>query len=461
MELAALEEWMPRQRWFGGKGRALRIEDLQHLGWLTREPVWSRVVLVTVRYADGEAEVYQVPLVHRDEPVEHLQHVLVGEWTDPESGVHSFVYDALHDKEVTRSWLEHVVTGDDIDALHFHREPRSPDFPVDQPSLVIGAEQSNTSLIYGDEIILKVFRKVSHGINPDIEIHGALARAGSPHIATPLGWVGGVWAHPDTGARGEGSLAMLQTFLRLASEGWELAKASVRDLLAEADLHAEEVGGDFAGESYRLGRATAEVHADLARTLLADTHGREELRRLARDMTRRLDAAAAEVAELAKHADALRKAFDDVAALDVAVPVQRIHGDYHLGQVLRTTTGWVLLDFEGEPAKALEERRALASPLKDIAGMLRSFDYAAHHMIVDQPEPQLRYRAAEWAARNRSAFCDGYAKTNGRDPRDDHVLLRAFEIDKAVYEVMYEARNRPTWLDIPMSAIERLAGAVS
>src|SRR3954466_3880338 len=192
------------------------------------------------------------------------------------------------------------------------------------------------------------------------------------------------------------------------------------------------------------------------------TAGPEESQATARQLHERLDAALLVVPELAEHADAMRGLYDEVAARTAPVEVQRVHGDYHLGQVLRTQDGWVLLDFEGEPARSLEERTALMSPLRDVAGMLRSFDYAARHLLAERTgEQPLAYRANEWADRNRTAFCDGYAKAAGSDPRDNSVLLRAFELDKAVYEVVYEARNRPTWLAIPLGSVERLATEVT
>src|SRR6266545_3739400 len=175
-------------------------------------------------------------------------------------------------------------------------------------------------------------------------------------------------------------------------------------------------------------------------------------------MTRRLEAAAAVVPALAEHADMLHASYQAIRDLPITITLQRVHGDLHLGQALRTAQNWVLLDFEGEPARPLATRRAPDSPLRDVAGMLRSFDYASRYLLLDEPDdPQLEYRAAEWADRNRDAFCEGYAEASGADPREQRALLRAFEADKVVYEALYELRNRPHWLPIPLAALGRLS----
>ena len=448
-----LTSYLGHQRWFAGKGRAWQVTGTATVG---RPSADVRIDTVTVTYDDGGTETYQLPLSEYPTPQEHLAHAYVGEETGAD-GSRRHVYDALQDKDATVHWFEGVADGRAVGNLAFHRDPTITELPPGGPSIVVGAEQSNTSVIFGDTVIVKVFRKVSPGINPDIEVHAALAAAGSTHIAAPLGWLEGSWTDA-TGDRVTASLAMAQTFLKDATDGWEIALTSVRDLYAEADLHADEVGGDFAGEAQRLGAATAEVHTALAATLPTGRLEGKDLDDLVDGMRARLERTAAEVSELTPYAEALRTAFDDLAALDAPVEVQRVHGDYHLGQVMRTLDGWKLLDFEGEPARPLAERRGLESPVKDVAGMLRSFDYAARHLLADHPLDQQReYRATEWAERNRDAFCDGYARAGGADPRTQPVLLRAFETDKAVYEVLYEARNRPSWLQIPMAAIRRLA----
>ena len=408
---SSLLTWLPQQRWFAGKGR-----ELLTLTELSRSPVGpADQVIVRVGYTDGGTEDYQVFLA------------------SPEIGE-----DALSDPEVRAALLQRVTSG-------------TVPVDLDQGSHVLVGEQSNTSVVYADTLILKVFRRLQPGDNPDIEVTRALADVDCPNIAPPLGWL----TSPVDGI--PTTMALLQPFLRGASDGWAMATTSVRDLLASGDLRADEVGGDFAGEAHRLGQATGTVHRDLARAMPTAVAGPEQSRQTAAQLHERLEAALLIAPELTDYAEPLREVYAYVAGRSADVAIQRVHGDLHLGQVLRTQDRWVLLDFEGEPARPREERRALMSPLRDVAGMLRSFDYAARHLLVDQvPTPQLEFRASEWADRNRSAFCDGYAESTGVDPRDEEHLLMAFELDKAVYEVLYEARNRPHWLPVPLAGLDRL-----
>ncbi len=442
--LDLLAEWVPRQRWFAGKGRP--ITGVQAESTSVFDDVGGVRVLdmvLAVDHADGDTVRYQVPVTVRREGSGAPGSVVIGECAD------GFAYDGLVDPVGSATWLRRLSQGAEVDGLSFGLRG---EVDADEPGRVVGVEQSNTSVVFGDSCILKVFRRLAPGTNPDLEVTRALAEAGSPHVAEPLGWVSGVVAGEET------TLAFLQRFLTNGSDGWQLATASVRDLFAEGDLRADEVGGDFAGESERLGRTTAEVHATLREALPAQEVGPEECRATAALMLDRLDRAVAEVRQLAAFAVPLRAAYGAVADHPSPVLAQRVHGDYHLGQVLRTQAGWTLLDFEGEPARPLAERTTLMSPLRDVAGMLRSFDYAAQSLLRErQGAAGLAYHAAEWAERNRGAFCDGYAAASGGDPRDEKVLLRAFELDKAVYEVVYEARHRPSWLPIPLGAVERLA----
>ena len=443
-----LPDWLPQQRWFGAKGRTIESIEIISDRTVVDDDPGLRHLLIEVDYADveGDAEVYQLLVGQRAEVPQRLEHAVIGHTGD------LTLYDAAHDNELTHVLLQLIDVDATESGLAFRHLP-DVHLNIELTGLVMGAEQSNTSIVFGDEYILKLFRKVAPGINPDLEITRALAEVGCTEIAAPLGWIDTTWPRGDEAT----TLGLLQPFLRSASEGWQLAVTSIRDLYAEADLHADEVGGDFAGESERLGATTAHVHALMREVLESRLADGAENVATAKQMHERLDAAREIVPELAPYAEGIRAAYDAVADLPAGVPIQRIHGDFHLGQVLRTDTGWVMIDFEGEPARSLAERRALMSPLRDVAGMLRSFDYAARHLLAEQTtNPALEYRASEWAERNRDAFCDGYAAAAGADPRDDNALLRAFELDKAVYEVVYEARNRPTWLPIPLGSIERL-----
>ena len=438
----SLAEWIPAQRWFVGKGaRILDLVIVADTELVGGDPGLHHLI-VDVRQDVG-VDSYQVLIGQRAEVPDQMAHTVIGVADDGR-----LVYDGLHDPELTHLLLQAIADGGRAGPLAFAHEPGA-DIDTSLDSLVLTGEQSNTSLMFGEASVLKVFRRLSPGPNPDQELTRALAMRGSAHVAEPLGWI-------ETRRNGAPViLGILSRYIRAASDGWSLAATSVRDLYtAEGRISAADAGGDFAGEAHRLGEATAEVHGDLVRAFGTEELPPEAMHALADEMFARLDVALATVPELGRHADLLGSAFSDLSRLEGPLAVQRIHGDYHLAQVMRTQTGWVLLGFGGESAAPLAQRRALSTALRDVASMLRSFDYAARHQLLSHSDgDRMRDVALEWIRRNQDAFCSGYAAAGGIDPGTHAVLLRALVLDKAVYEVMYEARNRPAWLSIPLDSI--------
>ncbi|MFI7609737.1 aminoglycoside phosphotransferase [Nonomuraea terrae] len=438
-----LAAWISRQRWFGGKGRP--IDELSIESDVELTPGLRHLVVAV--WQEGSRDRYQLLLGERTELPDRLGHALIGSVGD------AYLYDAVHDSDRTGWLLDGMANEETRNGLRMRHMP-GVSIDTSPRSLVLGAEQSNTSLVYGDAYICKLFRRLIPGVNPELEVVTALAARDAPHIAQPYGWIEVDLDGTDT------TLAFMQEFLSNANDGWDLALASVRDLYASLpELPAAEAGGDFAAESLRLGGATARVHQELADAFPTGVIEVHEVKRMAEGFRRRLGRAVAEVPELRAHATVIEQAYHQVELLTGEVPVQRVHGDYHLGQVMRTPTDWVVLDFEGEPGQPLGERRALSSPLRDVAGMLRSFDYAARHLLAGHAQAEeLEPRAQEWADRNRAAFLEGYAEGGGVITRADAALLRALEMSKAVYEVVYEARNRPTWITIPLAAFRPRTG---
>ncbi|WP_250892765.1 phosphotransferase [Curtobacterium aurantiacum] len=313
---------------------------------------------------------------------------------------------------------------------------------------VLTGEQSNTSVICdtesGDRVIIKVFRVLHHGDNPDVTTQLALTAAGSARVPRVYGALRADW--PDVGrpdGTATGHLAFAQEFLPGLDDAWRVA------------LQEAQAGTPFGDRAQQLGTALAEVHRTLARALPTEPADAGRRDTAVATMHARLDTAAREAPAVADHADAIRAVY--ARAADATWPdLQRIHGDLHLGQVLAAPEprGWVFLDFEGEPLRPLDERSLPDVTLRDVAGMLRSFDYVAGALAHDA-EP---VDAAAWAEEARRRFLDGYQRGTGADLAAHSALLDAFELDKAVYEVVYETRNRPDWVGIPLAAVARLVG---
>ncbi|MGP4112042.1 maltokinase N-terminal cap-like domain-containing protein [Streptomyces sp. 4N509B] len=460
-----LARWLPRQRWFAGKGRPLDglalvaatellpctatgpAPGLLHLLVRARQDHRSHPARAgadaTVGATVGAGDCYQLLLGVRPVLPPALAPALVGRPVDgPLRG--RAVYDALHDPRLAALLLERLRAPGRLGDLRFGRAPGSA-IPAGLPARLLTGEQTNSSVVYGDSHILKLFRRVAPGLNPDLELPRALAEAGCTRVPAPSAWFeahAAVTTEPLT-------LGVLQPYLAGSRDGWHLAQRSLSQRT------------DFRAAARSLGRATAEVHTALAAALPTSALGRAQLEQTATAMTERLTEATAAVPALRPYRVGLRRAYEDLAAFARGggrCTVQRLHGDLHLGQVLHSgaaadqATGWSLIDFEGEPARPLADRRRLGPPVRDIAGMLRSFDYAAcQHGAAAA-------FARRWSDAARRAFCEGYAAASGHDPLEQRELLRAYETDKAVYEVLYEARHRPAWLHVPMTAVRRLAG---
>jgi len=486
-----LSEWLPAQRWFAGSGSRVRqVEITSDVQLAAGDPELRHLMVDVV--VGQERVSYQLLTGLRAELPPALAGASIGAMPDGR-----IAYDGAADPELTAVLLRGIVAQRSVGPLRFGTEPGA---IVDgtAPGRTLPALASNTSVVFGEAAILKLLRRPFAGHHPDLEVPSALARNGSKLVAAPLGWIEmppiGQPAPAQASDAAPVVLAILSVFFPRSSDGWSLATASLRSAhqhgagqhgvgqhgvgqhgVGQHSVGQHSVGQhgvgqhgvgqhgpipDFSAEARLLGEATARLHTELAGVFGTSALSRFALTDLIDTMATELSQATGVVPQLREHEAAIRARYAALAEPGTEVAVQRIHGDYHLAQVLSTDGGWIVLDFEGEPSVPLARRRAFAPALRDVAGMLRSFDYAARHEALRHPDDKrLAEVASAWVSRCQDAFCSGYAQIMGSDPRTGgqlgsrSPLLRALILSKAVYEAVYEARHRPDWLPIPLAAI--------
>ena len=441
-----LHEWVLAQRWFGSKAREVAQLNVLEAVTLRAESPLLVLALVEARFHTGTHELYQVPLGLRPAGDRWDARVIGAAegWT---------VYDALADGAHGRELLHQIRGSADVAAqdgtLRFRwAESAAAGYGGTVDVRPVGVEQSNSSVVFGDELILKVFRRLEPGVNPELELLRFLSERGFPHIAPLAGW------YEYAGRLVDATLGTLQEYLTGARDGWALC--------------LDDLDG-FVPRARDLGRVTGRLHTCLGSeagdpdfapeepstenlSLLTATVD-EEIERMFVD----LDPHDPALDPLAGRGLDVRERLQMLSHIGTGGRLIRTHGDFHLGQTMLTDRGWVVLDFEGEPARPLPERRRKRSPLRDVAGMLRSFAYAAS--AADQQRGEAA--PAGWEERARESFLEGYFETvDARllPPGHDAIsrLLSVFELEKAVYELRYELNNRPDWIGIPVAGIVRL-----
>ena len=492
LEKEILPAYLPTCRWFGGKGRTireLRIAQAVPLGGLAE----ARLLVVEVTFTEGLAESYVLPLgvieaaaapaVGAEAP-----HAIVGSGEDGR-----VLCDAIHLPEVRAELLRLIVRsapGDGSVRLAGSSRKNLDAALLEQAlaeSRVAGADQSNTSVIYAGRWFLKLFRKFEHGPNPDVELTRFLSETrGFPHVPAYLG------ALQLVDPSGAGVIALLSSFTANQGDAWTFTLEAVaryfdRVLASPAERPAAEemIGADYLGRARQLGQRTAGMHLALAagedrpefaaepftapeqRALgaaMSAAAGRV-LEQLRQQETRLPEAIQPAATALARSQSRIDASFARLRSHPIRAAQLRVHGDYHLGQVLNTGTDFVILDFEGEPRRPLAERLLKRSPLVDVAGMLRSFDYAAAVALRRRDAAvaeRLAPSARAWVEAVSGEFLTTYLTTAAGasflppEPAEIALLLEVFILDKAIYEIGYELSYRPDFLPIPLGAVSRL-----
>ncbi len=517
---AVLLDYVKGRRWFRGKSRDAWVSEIQDIIPLHFNGATAYVTLLQVEYPEGEPEIYVIPLMTA--PVEHeavlaskYEHAVIARLKPRGKKSESILYDAMMESKFESFLLSaitrrHSFKGSygEITSLPTKFLRRSITGGIkDLEPVLLKAEQTNTSVVYGNKLILKLYRELEEGINPDVEIGSFLTDN------TPYTNIARVVSSLEY-RRGRGkfmSLSILQNFIPNEGDAWQytldsleryfagvlshptvqappIPRKHLMSLLKEPPSLAKETIGTYLASAQLLGQRTAELHIALASglerqdfapepyTLTYQTSFYQSLRSFAirtMELLRsrlkylpedtRADARAVLDAE-----KAIITRYDLIRRGKIASSRIRCHGDYHLGQVLYTGKDFVIIDFEGEPARSLSERRLKRSPLRDVAGMIRSFHYVAQTAfnkyipLLPKPEtalPLLGHWARYWYIWVSASFLDTYfdiMKHTGLlpdDPGQLKILFDAFLYDKALYEVGYELNNRPDWVKVPLQSI--------
>jgi trehalose synthase-fused probable maltokinase len=439
-----LRDYVVGRRWFGAKSREVTYARILEAPVLREGDPALALALVEIGYETGTHDLYQLPLgVRADTGFEEVIDRLDG----------LALYDALEDPELARAFADLLDENRTVKGEHGVVEFRGEPVGAFGDVRPISVEQSNTSLVFDERLIFKVYRRLEAGINPELELLRFLTEHGFPNVPELVGWYAYVGTPMDA------TLGVLQNFVRGESDGWDFA---LRSLAGDPD--------EFLAQVARLGEVTGAMHSTLASesgdpSFSPETPSTEALALLVASVDEEIERLFANLPDLEtlepvqNRGEEIRDQLRLISSVGPFGKIIRHHGDYHLGQVIWTGDDWIVIDFEGEPARPLSERRRKRSPLRDVAGMLRSFAYAANASSltqgIDPPD--------DWETRAREAFLDSYLATvdaNLLPPGRQAIerLLAVFELEKAVYELRYELDNRPDWVVIPVAGIVRLLG---
>lgn len=460
----ALPGYLPGRRWFADKQRQIMTVEITDLGWFSSGETSIALCITDVSFADGHNALYFTPISvapYYPETADVIGSLEI-------EGSQFFVSDAIESPDF-QDWLLHSLAAEKVSAsslgtLSFHKEFSDPAFPLALRGRAVKLEQSNSAIFFGDLLIAKIYRRLSSGVNPDIAV-GRHLNTISSYVDTPRLYGSAEYKNECD----HFTLVMFQQQLDHPVDCWTL----LCEMLARQNYSAAEVG-------HELGALTARMHSafgtpssdpafdsstatDQTISIWSESFS-TAIDHVENILSASLPALDPESADLARTVlggiPAIRRRREGFREL-IGHPVIRVHGDFHLGQILRDTDHrYYVIDFEGEPQRSIQERQARTSPLKDVAGMLRSFAYARGTATAELRSAR-EEALISWEHRQRSAFITSYLESIRNDqphilPADGDILndaLIAWEIDKALYEVLYELSSRPTWVWLPLASM--------